>query len=592
MFPLKKFLLPLAKALAIAACIPMVALAAGEAAPQLSPGPAGAITNPNATLGPLISPSVAGFDVKKLAAIARPAVALVEVFDKEGKLIKTGTGFFVSADGKFVTNAHVIEGATKATAKLENGASFTLTGVIKAAAEKDLLLLRADAKDVRYLPINAHGMPDVGTSVAVVGSPLGLEGSVSTGIISGQRAAKKDDQWLQMTARVSPGSSGSPVLDPEGNVVGVATFIVDKAQSLNFARPTDYLLELLKESNSDAEPAPLWTVARNPKNVILNDPDFIAAEDALQKSDAAKSLKLLNGLESKYAENELYLFKVGAVLDKLNLTEQAVETYRRALKLDPTNGMGWTNLGLSLTKLNKVKDARDAANQAVRLAPDFGSAWVLLGLAYSQENRNAEAADAFQKAANLTPNEPEIWHSLSVSYAKLNDTLRSQQAAAKWQSLSALNTAPNSSQTQATISAPTATRPSSRGIDDYKEFVTSTLRAFEENRPDVVISKYADRVNYRDYGVQTHEFIQRDLTEYFQRWPMTKTRLRGDIKVENVRGPDEKRVWFSYDFRAASPDRRSFSSGIAETAWWVYDAPDGLKIFAERQRVNKTLKKD
>jgi S1-C subfamily serine protease len=120
------------------------------------------------------------FDVKKLAATTRPAVALVTVLDKSGKPLKLGTGFFVSSDGKLVTNAHVIEGADNATAKLENGATYSIRGVLKAALDKDLVLLQADAKDVPSLTVSRKAsLPEVGSRIAVIGSPLGLESRYS-----------------------------------------------------------------------------------------------------------------------------------------------------------------------------------------------------------------------------------------------------------------------------------------------------------------------------------------------------------------------------------------------------------------------------
>jgi putative serine protease PepD len=248
------------------------------------------LNNPNST--PASTPqSVVVFDVKKLAATDRPSVALITVLDKSGKPLKLGTGFFVSSDGKLVTNAHVIEGADSASAKLENGATYSIRGVLKAAADKDLVLLQADAKDVPFLTINREAsLPEVGSRVAVIGSPLGLEGTVSEGIISGHRNAKKDDQWLQMTAAISPGSSGSPVVDENGKVVGIATWDITNTQALNFARPVAYVSELLDQSKTTTEVAPFWTVAANPKNVVLNDPDFVAAENALRNNEARAGL--------------------------------------------------------------------------------------------------------------------------------------------------------------------------------------------------------------------------------------------------------------------------------------------------------------
>jgi S1-C subfamily serine protease len=241
------------------AVLPSTAISQGP--PPAPPTPLAApegITNPNTTPAPAqAQQSVVVFDVKKLAATTRPAVALVTVLDKSGKPLKLGTGFFVSSDGKLVTNAHVIEGADNATAKLENGATYSIRGVLKAALDKDLVLLQADAKDVPSLTVSRKAsLPEVGSRIAVIGSPLGLEGTVSEGIISGHRDAKKDDELLQMTAAVSPGSSGSPVVDENGEVVGIATFLINNAQALNFARPVAYVSQLLDQSRGTTEVAP------------------------------------------------------------------------------------------------------------------------------------------------------------------------------------------------------------------------------------------------------------------------------------------------------------------------------------------------
>ena len=556
---------------------------AAEPSPRVSPtassSPAG-IVNPNTPPpAPQISPV---FDVKKLAAMTRPAVALVTVLDKAGKPLKLGTGFFVSADGKFVTNAHLIEGADTASAKLENGATYLIRGVLKPALDKDLLLLQADAKDVPYLTISRQPLPDVGSRIAVIGSPFGLEGTVSEGIISGHRNAKKDDQWLQMTAAVSPGSSGSPVVDENGKVVGIATFLINNAQALNFARPVAYISELIDQSKATTEAAPLWTVVSNPKNIVLNDPDFLAAENALRKDDAAGALKILNNIASKYPENEAFLFKLGAVYERLNLLDDAVQEYQHALKLDPTSGIGWTSLGSALAKLKRFDEARDAARQAVKQSPDYGPAWALLGNLYSQENRFAEAADAFQKASQLTPRDAGVWQSLSESYAKLNQTAKSQEAIKKSQE--ATNASP--------IARANSVSPGklAQGNQEIEDLVSATLGAFEQRDLDAILSRYSEKVVYRDYGVVDRAFIRKDLEKYFARWPVTQVKLRGPIRVLDTRKPNEKRLVFSYDFHATAPNRNTWSAGTTSNEWWIWETPEGLRVFGDKQKITKRQK--
>lgn len=414
----------------IAGTVGSISYAAG----QVGPASASAPPTVNAKASAVPQSAATAFDVAKIAAASRPAVALISVRDKTGKTSKIGTGFFVAADGKLVTNAHVLEGATTAEAKLENGAAYNIIGVLKAAVDKDLVLAKVDAKDVPFLSISTGALPEPGTRIVVVGSPLGLEGSVSDGIVAGQRTAKRDDEWLQITAAVSPGSSGSPVIDAQGKVVGVATFVV--AQSISFARPTEYISQLLAQVTATAEPAPLWTIAPDPKHVVLNDPDFLDAEKALTNNDAADALKILNKLQPKYSDNESFLLKLGLVYDRLNLLDDAVQAYQHALKLDPSNGIGWTNLALTYVKLRKFAEAKDASLQAVKQSPDFGPAWGVLGYSYQQEGRLADAADALQKAANLTPKDPDVWRNLSETYARLKEPVKSQEAGARLAELS------------------------------------------------------------------------------------------------------------------------------------------------------------
>jgi tetratricopeptide (TPR) repeat protein len=248
--------------------------------------------------------------------------------------------------------------------------------------------------------------------------------------------------------------------------------------------------------------------------------------------------------------------------------------------------MGWTNLGLTLVKLHNYKEAKEAAKQAVKLSPDFGPAWALLGNCYAKENRFADAVDALTRAARLNPKDPDIWRALSLSYAKLEDRTKAQEANAKVQTLTASASAPSDGRDPQTLPA---SMPADR--DKYTELVTTTLRGFEEADVEALASKYADKVAYRDYGVVDHNFVRQDLGKYFERWPMTKTNLIGLVEVLNTSKPDEKTVRFRYEFRAASPDRKSFSTGTAWTVWAVSEGPEGLRIFGETQNVVRGKKR-
>jgi serine protease Do len=206
-----------------------------------------------------------GPDLRTLARQTRPTVYLLVLQDEDGKTIGSGTGFLISPEGLLVTNHHVIAEAKVIIAKAENGGLFPVRKVVATDIRNDLAILQLDGKDLPCLTLAADGSAEVGTRIAVVGSPLGLEGSLTEGIISARRkmpGEKRD--VLQISAPISKGSSGSPVLDAQGHVVGVASFLLLDGQGLNFASPSENLRTLLYRLTKTTSPLPLTSSKPSP----------------------------------------------------------------------------------------------------------------------------------------------------------------------------------------------------------------------------------------------------------------------------------------------------------------------------------------
>lgn len=227
------------------------------------------------------------------------AVVTLYINDKDGKQIGTGTGFIIDSNGIIVTNYHVIaawlEADNTLLVKMENGSYFPIRTLINFDKENDVAIFKVDGKELPVVKLSTDYKPKQGENIVVVGSPLGLETTVSDGIISSVRG---EDGLLQVTAPISQGSSGSPVLNSNGEVVGVITFLIEGGQNLNFAIPVKHVSNLLKKAPMSEKqgivdeafpevPAPAPTLALpEPPEVNIEKADALFAE---KKYDEAKS---------------------------------------------------------------------------------------------------------------------------------------------------------------------------------------------------------------------------------------------------------------------------------------------------------------
>ncbi len=181
---------------------------------------------------------------KEIAEKALSATVYLEMTDRNGKTLGFGSGFFVGQN-QIATNFHVIDGAAKGTAKLVGKSTrYTIEGISATDRKNDIAILKVTALRGEPLPLGDSDTVKIGETVYVAGNPIGLEGTFSDGIISGIRE-RYTRKRLQMTAPISQGSSGGPVLNGNGEVIGVSFMTIEGGQNLNFAIPSSYLNALL-----------------------------------------------------------------------------------------------------------------------------------------------------------------------------------------------------------------------------------------------------------------------------------------------------------------------------------------------------------
>lgn len=186
----------------------------------------------------------AAFSVETIARKALPALVTVLVKDAGGRVIKSGSGFFV-APQRVVTNLHVISGGGIVSVATLDKKQFAAASA-RIDEPHDLAVLDCpEATSVATLPLGDIADVTIGESVVAAGSPLGMEGTISAGIVSAKRNFK-GVVVIQTTAPISQGSSGGPLIDSRGRVIGVNSFMAAEGQNLNFAQLGSHVAALLR----------------------------------------------------------------------------------------------------------------------------------------------------------------------------------------------------------------------------------------------------------------------------------------------------------------------------------------------------------
>lgn len=188
-------------------------------------------------------------DAEVLDAYSQAVIRVVEavspaVISIVGEGRGSGSGFLISADGIAITNSHVVDGRDQLIAETDDGDRVEAT-VIGDDPATDIALLWMSASDLPFSEIGDSEALRVGQLVIAIGSPLGLQSTVSTGVVSscGRSLRGQDGRLIenvvQHSAPINPGNSGGPLVDSHGRVVGVNTAIIVQAQGLGFAVPSN-----------------------------------------------------------------------------------------------------------------------------------------------------------------------------------------------------------------------------------------------------------------------------------------------------------------------------------------------------------------
>jgi Flp pilus assembly protein TadD len=345
-------------------------------------------------------------DIPALVQKAKPAVVEILTYGKDGKPLKIGTGFFMSPDGILLTNYHVISGPhsppqcewcdaepISIIAKTPTGTVYFFKNIVAASETDDVVELQFSAANVPYLPLGSSSHAVEGQHVLVIGNPEGLEGTVSDGIISAFRTSdsgtgllKTTKTMIQITAPISPGSSGSPVLDESGDVIGMATQVFREGQNLNLAISAETIRDAIR-------------------------------------GDYAQQIRENPGLGQMYYERGIAHFRLG-------LYDNAISDITEALRLGPKikTDVYCLNRGRAYANLKQYDKAISDITETIRQKPGWQNAYEHRAIVYFNCGQYGKAISDYSQAIRLDPNYySDFYDERADAYDKLGQHSRAEQ---------------------------------------------------------------------------------------------------------------------------------------------------------------------
>jgi uncharacterized protein (TIGR03067 family) len=339
------------------------------------------------------------------------AVVAVTAYDENGNAIGIGSGFFVRRDGAVVTNYHVIGRAKDIKVKAGNKV-LDVEGLIFIDEANDLVILKVKAKNMPVVKFGAIERTNIGDHVYVISCPEGYENINSDGLLSGIDIKKG---ILQTTAFASPGCSGSPVFNKNGEVIGVVTFgDVSSTRNTSFAMS----VELIKDRINGKR---VTTIKESELANYKNTAGYwffigVAYSESEMYEQAIVSLEKVIRINPDFP---MAHYNLGIAYINLGMYKEAIVSFKQAIRIDPNYAEAYCNLGIAYINTGMYKEATNSYKQAIMIDPDFIEAYYNLGNAYKKSGMYKEAVEAYKQAIKINHNYAEAHNNLGIAYINL-----------------------------------------------------------------------------------------------------------------------------------------------------------------------------
>lgn len=362
-------------------------------------------------------------ELEEILKESNQAVVSLSVLDSKKKEICQGKGVVVSSDGLVLTNYHLICQAhsikaflstgekimkrvewenvfypgferarsRKSEEKKTKGKWLNVSGVVGVDKNLDFALLKIDKKDCYSSPLSPSDELKIGDRVIIIVD----DESITEGAITGTKNLLGTKKISQINIPLTPDMCGSPLFNPKGEVLGIATSIADKGI---LVLPAAYALPLVQEKkatpHSDLSPENYFTTSEGL---------YLKGIATLAAGDIQGALSLFENAQKANPDNPFVYSQIGFTSSRLKLHEKAIEAYREAVNMNPNDYESFFGLGMAYIRLNQPQQAISPFVQCTTINPQFPDAFYNLGLVYETLGQLEKSAEAYQQFIKINP---------------------------------------------------------------------------------------------------------------------------------------------------------------------------------------------
>lgn len=354
------------------------------------------------------------------------AVVVVEAYDFDGTKSSQGSGVIIKDKNILITNFHIFAGNEKLVIK-HNDKEIKFTEIIGMNIEKDVLILKLEESDFPQIKIGSTQNLKTGSKVYAIGSPMGMENTITEGLVGGFRTfddKKNNIEYIQISASLSPGSSGGAVLNSEGELIGISTMGIKEAQNLNFAIKIEDVLNVdlgeysdkvkleainyffkgksLFEDNKYDEAIKFYNkfLEKVPKDAICFNFRGLAYMQQKEWEKALKDFNESSRIDPKYLAPVINKADINY---KMQNYDEAVKDYSKIIKQYPDLVGPIYSRGLTYMQLQDWDEAVKDFTKVIKLDKKYTEAWLNRGISHYYNHSYSEAIDDWTKAKNLNP---------------------------------------------------------------------------------------------------------------------------------------------------------------------------------------------